>query len=62
MQTARLLLDAGADPNRRQDNEGGSPFSGGYGFSEMRALMESHGGRLSIDQAARRAIIERAFR
>jgi len=53
--TAKLLLDAGADPNR-EDNEGGSPYAAAYDRKpEVKALLEAHGGRLSAKQLANRA-------
>jgi len=55
VETAKLLLDAGADPNR-EDNEGGSPYAAAYDNKpQVKALLEAHGGRLSVKQIANRA-------
>ena len=55
VETAKLLLDAGADPNR-EDNEGGSPYAAAYNNKpQVKALLEAHGGRLSAKQIANRA-------
>ena len=55
VETAKLLLDAGADPNR-EDKEGGSPYAAVYDRkSAVKALLEAHGGRLSAKQMANRA-------
>ena len=58
VETAKLLLDAGADPNR-EDNEGGSPYAAAYDRKpEVKALLEAHGGRLSAKQLANRARVK----
>ena len=55
VETAQLLLDAGADPNR-EDKDGGSPYAVVYDRkSEVKALLEARGGRLSAKQMANRA-------
>ena len=55
VETAKILLDAGADPNR-EDSEGGSPYAAAYDNKpEVKALLESRGGRLSAKQIANRA-------
>jgi len=55
VETAKLLLDAGADPNR-EDNEGGSPYAAAYDNKpQAKALLEARGGRLSAKQMANRA-------
>ena len=61
LESARLLLDAGADPNH-EDKEGGSAFTEGYNRPEMRALLETRGGRLSVAQMAQRAKMEMLLR
>jgi hypothetical protein len=57
LQTVKILLGAGADPNH-QNRAAVSPFdvvSRGQGSMELRALMEKHGGRVSLAERARRA-------
>ena len=54
--TAKLLLDAGANPNAA-DRSGESPFSLAYfrpPADPLRVLLESRGGRLTVAQRARR--------
>ncbi len=55
VETAKLLLDAGADPNR-ENKDGGSAYAAAYdGRPEVKALLEARGGRLSVGQMAKRA-------
>jgi uncharacterized protein len=61
LETARLLLDAGADPNR-ENKEGVSPFMQAYNRPDMKALLQAHGGRLSVAQEAKRAYQEMILR
>jgi len=56
IETARLLIDAGADPNA-EDRNGESPFSAAYfrvQTDPLRVLLESRGGRLTLAQRIRR--------
>jgi hypothetical protein len=53
-ETARILLDAGADPNVL-DNRGESPYSAiGRAQPQIGELMAAHGGRLNASQIASR--------
>jgi hypothetical protein len=58
--TAKLLLDAGADPNA-EDSMGESPYSLAAGLDPadpLRLALEARGGRLTDAQRARRAALE----
>ena len=58
VETAKLLLDAGADPNR-ENKDGGSAYAAAYDRKpEVKALLEARGGRLSARQVANRARVK----